>query len=143
MRLLRSVRACIARCTLLHARTHVLWFGQYLQIIWQIITKHQSGWLAQILFQVSEIAAILGVPHPPRYRRAIQLQLSGKLSHSDGFALRIFLQPLHGLDGLSYGLGHSVLYGGDDAPLVIPITAGLVQKGVGSDEVKQGSKVTS
>src|SRR5215216_2329865 len=49
------------------ARTHVLWFGQYLQVIWQIITKHQSGWLALILFQVSEITAILGVPDPARY----------------------------------------------------------------------------
>src|SRR5215217_5550119 len=64
MRLLRSIRACIARCTLLHARTHVLRFGQYLQVIWQIITKYKSGWLAQVLFQVSEIAAFLGVPHP-------------------------------------------------------------------------------
>src|ERR671912_256199 len=53
MRLLRSIKACVARCTLLHARTHVLWLGQYLHIIWQIITKHQSGWLAQILFHVS------------------------------------------------------------------------------------------
>src|SRR5215212_645536 len=43
MRLLCFIKACNARCTLLHARTHILWFGQYLQIIWQIITKHESG----------------------------------------------------------------------------------------------------
>src|SRR5215218_6044815 len=71
MRLSRSIRACTARCTLLHARTHVLRGGQYLQVSWQIITKHQSGWLAQMLFQVSEIAAILGAPHPSRYGRAV------------------------------------------------------------------------
>jgi hypothetical protein len=43
MRFVCSIKACIARCTLLHARTHILWFGEYLQVIWQIITKYKSG----------------------------------------------------------------------------------------------------
>src|SRR5215212_1599710 len=160
MRLLRSIRACIARCTLLHVRTHVLWFGQYLQVIWQIITKHQSGWLAQILFQVSEIAAILGVAHPPRYSRAVKPQRAGEVSNGDWFAVRVLPQPLYGLNSLSDGLGHSdlyalgeevchqlpdcciiFLYGGDDAPLGIPNAAGLMQKGVGTDEVQQRPEV--
>src|SRR5215208_2701799 len=160
MRLLRSIRACIARCTLLHVRTHVLWFGQYLQVIWQIITKHQSGWLAQILFQVSEIAAILGVAHPPRYSRAVKPQRAGEVSNGDWFAVRVLPQPLYGLNSLSDGLGHSdlyalgdevchqlpdccivFLYGGDDAPLGIPIAAGLMQQSVGSDEVQKRPEI--
>jgi hypothetical protein len=64
MRFLCSIKACTARCTLLHACTQILRAGQYLQVLWQIITKHQSGWLAQILFQVSEIATVFGVPNP-------------------------------------------------------------------------------
>src|SRR5215212_12105689 len=109
MRFVCSIKACTARCTLLHARTHVLRFGQYLQVIWQIITKYKSGWLAQVLFQVSEIAAILGVPHPPRYRRAVKPQLSGEVSNGDGFAVKVLPQPLYGLNSLSDGLGHSDL----------------------------------
>src|SRR5215218_3684743 len=161
MRLLRSIRACIARCTLLHVRTHVVWFGQYLQVIWQIITKHQSGRLAQVLFQVSSVAAILGVPHPPRYRRAVKPQLSGEVSNGDGFAVRVLPQPLYGLNSLSDGLGHSdlyalgdevchqlpdsciiFLYGGDDAPLGIPNAAGLMQNSMGSDEIQQRPEVS-
>jgi hypothetical protein len=79
MRFLRSIKACAARCTLLHARTHILRSGKYLQVIWQIITKHQSRWLAWVVFQVSEIAAILGILHPTRYSRPVKPQLSGEV----------------------------------------------------------------
>ena len=40
--------------------------GEYLQVIWQIVAKNQARRLARVLFQVPEVAAVLGVPHSPR-----------------------------------------------------------------------------
>src|SRR5215217_8861950 len=152
MRLLRSVKACTARCTLLHARTHIIRGGQYLHIVWQVVAQNQARMFARVVFQVPEISTVLGAPHPSRYGRAVKLELSGEFCHSDRLAVRALSQPLDCFYGLSDGsrhgrlcaLTHQVdyqlpdcciifLYGGDDAPLGIPITAGLMQNSMGSD----------
>jgi hypothetical protein len=140
MRFLHTIGACIARCTLLHARTHGLRGGQYLHIVWQVVAQNQARRFARIVFQVPKISTVLGVPRPSRYGRAVKFELSGEFCHGDRISLRALSQPLDCFHGLSDGFGHDrlhplthkvgyqlpygcivFLYGGDDAPLVIPI----------------------
>src|SRR5215217_8667589 len=160
MQLLRYIRACIGGCTLLHARTHVLWAWQYLNIVWQVVTQNQTRWLARVVFQVPEIATVLGAPRPSRYGRAVEFELSGEFCHGDRLTVRTLSQPLDCFYGLSDGGRHGrlhalthqvdyqfpdgciVLYGGDDTSLSVPFAGGLVQKGVSADEVKQRTEVS-
>src|SRR5215217_8916264 len=101
MRLLRSVKACTARCTLLHARTHIIRGGQYLHIVWQVVAQNQARRFARVDFQVPEIAAVLGAPSPSRYGRAVKIELSGEFCHADRLSLRVLSQPLDCFNGLS------------------------------------------
>src|SRR5215207_4988575 len=160
MRLLCSVKACTAWCTLLHARTHVLRAGQYLQVVWQVVAKYEAGRLAWVDFKVPEIATVLGVPHSSRYGRAVKLELSGELCHGDRLALRVLSQPLDCYYGLPDGGRHDrlhaltnqvdyqfpdgrvVLDGGDYAAFAVALACCLMQKSVGSDEIQQRTEVS-
>src|SRR5918994_371951 len=159
MRFLRSFRACTIRCTLLHARTHILRGGQDLHIVWQVVTQNQTRRLARVVFKVPEISTVLGAPRPSRYGRAVKLELSGEFCNGDRLSLGALWQPLDCFYGLSDGSRHARLHaltyqidyqlldgrvvfdGGDDAPPGIRVAAGLVQKCMGSDEVQHSSKV--
>src|SRR5829696_6545916 len=104
------VRACTARCTVLHARTHGLRGGKYLHIIWQVVAENQTRRFARVVFEIPEISTVLGAPRSSRYGRAVKFQLPSEFCHGHGLSLRVLSQPLYGFDGLSDGGGHGCLY---------------------------------